>query len=355
MARILIKNGRVWDGSKFFFADVLINGDNIEKIKANIAEPLELTIDATGKIVSSGLIDIHAHLLVQENDSFGTPADASCFPFGVTSVVDAGRTSGDYDVLNAFKVKNLIFVTAYIQKNHVRFDLLEEAIIRYKDKVVGIKVYFDTTQSEVINVTPLAEICKFAKFKNLRVMVHCANSPTPLSEILEMLNENDILTHSFHGGINNASEDDYKSIVTAQKRGVIIDTGFAGNVHTDFSIFKNAIKKGVLPNTISTDITKYSAFTRGGNYGMTMCMSMAKFMGMTEEAVFKSVTSTPSKILGKSKEWGFLKEGRKADIAILEFTNEGFSLTDKNNNHIESENGYRCILTILNGQVVYKY
>jgi dihydroorotase len=186
-------------------------------------------------------------------------------------------------------------------------------------------------------------------------MVHCANSPTPLSEILEKLNKNDILTHSFHGGINNASEDDYKSIVTAQKRGVIIDTGFAGNVHTDFSIFKNAIKKGVLPNTISTDITKYSAFTRGGNYGMTMCMSMAKFMGMTEEAVFKSVTSTPSKILGKSKEWGFLKEGRKADIAILEFTNEGFSLTDKNNNHIESENGYRCILTILNGQVVYKY
>ena len=84
-------------------------------------------------------------------------------------------------------------------------------------------------------------------------------------------------------------------------------------------------------------------------------MSMAKFMGMTEEAVFKSVTSTPSKILGKSKEWGFLKEGRKADIAILEFTNEGFSLTDKNNNHIESENGYRCILTILNGQIVYKY
>ena len=33
---------------------------------------------------------------------------------------------------------------------------------------------------------------------------------------------------------------------------------------------------------------------------------------------------------------------------------EGFSLTDKVGNHIKSDKGYRCVLTMSDGQVVYR-
>ena len=53
-------------------------------------------------------------------------------------------------------------------------------------------------------------------------------------------------------------------------------------------------------------------------------------------------------------EWGHLRVGRCADLAVFDYTNEGFDLTDKAGNHIESENGYRCVLTVADGELVYR-
>ncbi|MHA1688738.1 MAG: N-acyl-D-amino-acid deacylase family protein [Promethearchaeota archaeon] len=60
---ILIKNGLVVDGSgaKAYKADILIEGDKILKIGKNIAKEGAKVIDATGRIVSPGFIDMHNH------------------------------------------------------------------------------------------------------------------------------------------------------------------------------------------------------------------------------------------------------------------------------------------------------
>ncbi len=87
--KTLIKNARIIDGSgaKEFTSDLLIDGDKIAdiapKIMANDCE----VIDATGKIVSAGLIDAHSH-----NDWFSyTPDNFKYFePFimqGITGMV----------------------------------------------------------------------------------------------------------------------------------------------------------------------------------------------------------------------------------------------------------------------------
>ena len=354
MARILIKNGRVWDGNCFSYVDVLTEKDKIVKIEPRIEEEADFVYDATGQTVSAGLVDSHVHMLVDPSDSFGIQAEMSCFPFGVTAVADAGRTRGERAFLDSFALKNVIFVSVHLQNNEVDFDKVENALLRFGDKAVGLKVYFDAEISDVKDIFPLTQICSYARKRNLRVMVHCSNSPTPMSEILETLNEGDILTHAFHGGINNGSEDDFQSMMAAQKRGVIIDAGFAGHIHTDFEVFRKALKAGVVPDSISTDITKFSAYTRGGRYGMTMCMSMARYFGMTEEDIFRCVTTSPAKALGKANEWGTLKIGGTADIAVFNYIDEGFSLTDNDGHHIESKKGYRCVLTVDDGQVVYK-
>ena len=168
------------------------------------------------------------------------------------------------------------------------------------------------------------------------------------------MRKDDILTHAYHGGVNNVSVDNFECIKTAKKRGVIIDAGFAGHIHTDFKVFDDAVKCGAVPDVISTDITRFSAYKRGGRYGMTMCMSIAKHLGMQEDDIFRAVTSAPAKALKKENEWGYLRVGRCADISVIDYTNEGFDLTDKAGTRIKSETGYRCVLTIADGEVVYK-
>ena len=87
---------------------------------------------------------------------------------------------------------------------------------------------------------------------------------------------------------------------------------------------------------------------------MTMCMSIAKKLGMSEEDIFRSVTSSPSKSLKQENEWGYLKIGKCADISVFDYVDEIFSLTDNTRNTVADSKSYRCVLTIVNGEIVYK-
>jgi len=186
-------------------------------------------------------------------------------------------------------------------------------------------------------------------------MVHSTGSPVKMAEIVKTLRKGDILSHAYHGGINNSMDDDFECIFEGKRRGIIIDAGMAGGVHTDFNVLKEAIKKGAIPDTISTDITCCSAYKRGGRYGMTMCMSILKDMGMSEEEIFKAVTRKPARVLGKENMWGSLKEGKNADIAVFDYTDEGYNIADRAGNTISGKRGYRCTLTIADGEVLFKY
>lgn len=355
MAKILIKGGRVFDGEGFLTADVLTDGRVIAKIAPDIRDSEAHLLDASGKTVTAGLVDLHTHLLVSPSDGFGAQAELATLPFGVTAAADAGREVGNTEILDAFLVKSTVFVNVTIQNNRADLRRAEVALAHFGARAVGVKVYFDTATSEVEDTAPLAAVASFAEERGLCVMVHATGSPTPMSELLGVLRAGDILTHAYHGGVHTAAEDGFRALRAAKARGVVIDAGFAGHIHTDFRILREAIAAGATPDTISTDITRLSAYTRGGRYGMTMCMTIAREAGMSEEAIFRAVTTAPAKALGKGEEWGSLRVGRSADIAILEYGNEGFSLTDRAANRMESKRGYRCLTTLLDGQIVYQH
>lgn len=61
---ILIKNGRVIDPANKIdkIADVLVEQGKIAKVAANLKDHAETVLDASGRIVAPGLVDMHVHL-----------------------------------------------------------------------------------------------------------------------------------------------------------------------------------------------------------------------------------------------------------------------------------------------------
>lgn len=355
MPRILIKNGRVWDGECFLWADVLCDGDTVVCIEPSISESADFVYDAQGKIVSAGLVDIHTHSRHVSCDNFGIPIDAVCLPFGVTAAVDASAERGSGELLLTRTVKGAVFAACQIkgEDDAVDFDVTRRMMQAYGDACIGIKVFFDRTGG-VKSIKPLADICAFARANGKKVMVHCNHSPASMEEIVDVLQAGDIITHVYHGGDHSLEVDDYVAYRKAKQNGIVLDVGMAGHVHTDFGVLARAIEAGCLPDTISTDITNRSAYQRGGRYGLTLCMSILRSLGMGEEDVLRAVTSSAAGAIGKAEAWGYLCVGRRADIAVLEEADEAFALTDAEDNHIEGAKGYRCVLTVVDGQVVYR-
>src|SRR6266567_1288482 len=83
---LIVKGGRVIDPSQKLdtMRDVAIANGRIAAVAANISADATETIDARGKLVVPGLIDIHTHA-TRANDG-----PALCLADGVTGLIDAG-------------------------------------------------------------------------------------------------------------------------------------------------------------------------------------------------------------------------------------------------------------------------
>lgn len=87
MARTLIAGGDVIDGAgrERFRADVLVEGDRIVRVAANIAlSEADIVLEADGRVVTPGFVDLHTHYDAQ---IFWDPQLSSSCHHGVTSVV----------------------------------------------------------------------------------------------------------------------------------------------------------------------------------------------------------------------------------------------------------------------------
>ena len=88
---LIIKGGRVVDPSLRLNAilDVAITGGRIAAVEANIPGDADEVMDATGKVVVPGLIDIHTHYGQDEEGPLVGLAD------GVTGWINAGSAGAD--------------------------------------------------------------------------------------------------------------------------------------------------------------------------------------------------------------------------------------------------------------------
>lgn len=351
METLLIKNGRVFDGQNFITADVLIRDGIVKKLAPGIRKDADRVFDAAGMTVLPGLVDVHLHMKGVSPPSWSVDAAAGCFPFGVTAAADASASRGDRAYLEALEVKNGVFVITGT-KEPFSFDAALERLERYKDRVLGIKVCYDSKfDPGLTDEKKLISICEFAHSRGLPLTVHTAHSPVDMDTLLSVLAPGDIATHVFHSGPNSAADDGFVCLQKAKERGVFLDSCICAGEHTDFEIFRKAIANGIYPDLMGTDLADEIS-GRSGGYGLTVCMSVARVLGMPEDAVFRAVTGNAGKAL--RKPWGVLQEGGPADIAVLQWEAAPVELSDRSGHRIKSEKGYRCRLTVKDGSIVYE-
>ncbi len=87
--KTLIKNGTVVTATDLYRGDVLIEEEKISAIGASLSVPADKTIDARGKYVLPGGIDVHTHL----DMPFGGTTSADDFESGTIAAAHGGTTS----------------------------------------------------------------------------------------------------------------------------------------------------------------------------------------------------------------------------------------------------------------------
>lgn len=355
---ILLKNARVWTGDEFLTGlhSVAVAGGKIAEI-GQCPGKAACTVDVGGNILSPGLIDSHVHIRGCSPDSFSIGIEAAGFPFGVTAAVEASATKPDGSrILDNMLMKTYVFVAAEFAGKTFLPEKTDELVQAYGDRVLGVKVFFDTcipTMTEG-DAAPLETVCKYARERGLKVLVHSTRSPVPMAQLLDILSPGDICTHIFHTAGHNAQEDDFACLIKAKARGVILDDGMAGGGHSNFDMIRKAAEKGFTPNTISTDLTPGTAFRRGGCYGLTMCMSILRSMYFDEEKILRMVTGDAARAIGKEQEIGFLEVGRSADLCVLKYGQMPFKISSGGGAVTQSEMGYVNLLTLCQGIVMFR-
>jgi dihydropyrimidinase len=96
--RTLIRHGTVVTATETRAADVLIDGETIAEVRADLAGPADLVLDATGRLVIPGGIDAHTHLdmpltpEISSADDFESGTIAAAVG-GTTTVIDYATQS----------------------------------------------------------------------------------------------------------------------------------------------------------------------------------------------------------------------------------------------------------------------
>jgi dihydroorotase len=338
---LIIKGGRVIDPSVSLDAtrDVAISGGRIVAVAADIAGDATETIDARGKIVAPGLIDIHTHA---GRSKEGPPM---CLQDGVTAWVDAGTGGADnIDAVAAIargapqmgrclvNIARTGVVTPSGELhdlNAANVALARGAIERNRDVVVGVKARLSDSVAGANDLEALRRAQEVAATFNLPVMIHVGQNYSPIRAILALLKRGDIVTHVYAPGMNGILDDKgilFPDVMAAHRRGILFDFGNGVSDHFDWATVEKAIQQGLWPDTFSTDWSTASKTT--GVVDLPNVMSKFLMFGMPLSQIIACATVNAARCFPSFDDRGTLNVGAPADVAIMELREGTFEFVD---------------------------
>jgi dihydroorotase len=376
---LLIRNGNVLDPSQNLSGkrDIGVRYGVIEEISASIApERAQRVLDAAGKLVTPGLIDLHCHTYPY-GSGIGIPADELIAHQCTTTTVSAGDGGANNFaafrrfIVPASRTRQFAFVHIAVAGlagfpvpelfniDYAQVEVAARAVAENADMVLGIKVRMSENVIARHGIEPLrrAIAACVASGVPAKVMVHIGGvqDSTLMSQILDMMRPGDVLTHCYSGAPNNAGQ--FTNIVqdgrllpaalAAKRRGVIFDIGHGGGSF-DYTVAEAAIAQGCPPDTISSDVHVFSANTPGMPY---LPWVMSKFLGLgfSLPEVITMVTAAPARVIARIPKHGTLQIGAPADLSLLEVVDGPVSFVDTRNNRREGRVHLKPFGTVVGG------
>lgn len=375
---LLIRDGEVTDPGAGLRGpmDVGITGGKIVEVAAGLREEdARRTISAKNRIVTPGLVDVHAHVFVNSSD-MGENTDRFCNASGVTTVCDAGSAGSAnfaglrFVVDKAVRTRTRAFVNLSAigiagtarsgELAHFPYADPEgcaRTIAENRDLAIGVKLRYGPGIVWEYTTEPVKMARQAADMAGVPLMIHITGTPLPLPEILAHMKPGDIITHCFHGqdhGIMGPEKQFLlREVVEAQRLGIVFDCAHGRGGHFNFPLIEKALDQGFLPDTISTDLTFMTA-TRGPVFDLTTTMSKLMHFGVSIEDVVLRATARPAKIAGLEGTVGTLRPGANADVAILELRDGNFEFRDTDGNTVTGKRRLINQLTIKDGRVLYE-
>jgi len=361
---LIVKGGRVIDPSLRLNAirDVAIAGGRIAAVQANIAGDAAETIDAGGKLVVPGLIDIHTHA-ARVNDG-----PALCLADGVTGFIDAGSQGADH-ISETVTVAKSAPQPARVLVNIGRAGILpegdtmdlnradvaaaREAITRHRDIIAGVKARLSRDVAGANDYEVLRRAQEAASSFNLPVMIHMGQTVSPLPKLLGLLKAGDIVTHMFAPPPNSIIDENghiLPEVLAARHRGVWFDLGNGRTGHLRWDIAERVLQAGFLPDTFSTDWTPEGRTAQVIDFPNVM--SKFLMLGMPLDQVIARATVNPSRTFPVFRGRGTLKAGAPADVVVLELREGMFEFVDNYQNKRTGRQRLFPVATVLGGKRV---
>lgn len=354
---LVLTGGRVLDPGQGIDEqmDVAIAAGHVAKVSAGIdVSNAARVVDVAGRLVTPGLIDLHTHvaggLRRVSADETVVPPDLVGVHAGVTTVVDAGST-GAYNVgglvnfvIPAARTRVVAFINAgglgifRVPEVREASDIDIDAgiaAIGSSGHIRGVKVRMvsPAVQEMGVEVARLAK--RIAAAGGVPLMVHVgditedhpkAGAATP-ALLTEVLTAGDIVTHTTSHRVG-ALLDNGKlrpEAKAAREKGVWFDVG-VGRANFSFDSARAVMDQGLIPDTISSDVTAVGRLTLV--HSLTESMNKFLALGLSLSDVIRMTTSAPAKVLGMSDNIGAIAEGREADLSVLDLADGDWLFRD---------------------------
>src|SRR5215470_9790555 len=299
---LIVKGGRVIDPSRKLdaIADVAIANGRVAAIEANVAADAAETIDARGKLVVPGLIDVHTHAArVKDGPQL-------CLADGVTGLIDAGSQGADrigetIEIAKSAPQPCRVLINIgragilpegdTMDLNRADVSAAREAIGRNREMIAGVKARLSRDVAGANDFEVLRRAQEAASAFNLPVMIHMGQTMSPLPKLLALLKSGDVVTHMFAPPPNSIIDDNGRilpEVTAARRRGVRFDLGNGRTGHLRWDIADRVLKAGFLPDTLSTDWTPEARTVQVFNFPNVM--SKFLMLGMPIDQVIGCAT-----------------------------------------------------------------